>query len=247
MRSQRKGQRLLNRVLFGSTALATGSIFYFTYIGSKFELDYKDTPTNNEIIDYVHHLRLGVYNTTFYLPLRFMQIIYGNAIDKRAYMRYSRDIVIAPDGENLAVDWGTIHAKFEDDEAKDEMPIVLILPGITGSSKSSYVKTVGNSFRKAGFRPVVFNFRGTLLPQITDKLFDYRYIKEDLKVVVEHVREKYPKSNIYFAGFSLGSSIGIQYLAENPGVIKAMSCVANPFDVYKAGQSVEQISNRIYS
>lgn len=237
----------MNKFLFGSATALCTSFFYFNHFNTSFEIDFKDTTTNRDIINSIHHFRNGVYNSTFYLPLRFMQIIYSHAIDRRAYLRYDREIVMTPDGENLAVDWATIHARFEDSDAQEEMPVVILLPGITGSSNSNYIKEAGDRLRKAGFRPVVFNFRGRAIAQISENLFDYRYMKEDLDVVVKHVQKKYPKANLYFNGFSLGASIGVGYMAINPGKVKAMACVANPFDVYKAGESANRLANRIYS
>ena len=323
-----------------SLSLATTSVplslyTYFNYFQCSIEIDCQPTDTNQQIIEANPQLAQGEYKTTFYMPIRFMEIIYGNTLDYRDQICVKRDIVFANDGENLALDWmvgeieekerkisnfflmksaqdnirlqtqkganlkssdvlkhpgrndqirksgnesfssrfikfeNNVHPKVHENntnltansvspgdhqtfsnkagKSADSHPIVLILPGLSGGSHSNYVQNMAKSLASQGFRPVIFNVRGINLPQITENIFDYRYIKKDVHSVVQFIKKKHPGVNLYFAGFSLGSSIGPSYLAENPGQIKAMACVANPFDVYKAAESLNSFRNRIYS
>ena len=330
-----------------SVSLASASVplsiyTYFNFFESSIEIDCQPTAENQKIIESNPQLLQGEYKTTLYMPVRFMEIIYGNTLDYRDQIRMKRDIVLANDGENLALDWmvgeieekertflnffsmksaqdnirlqgrgegdlklfdvlknrersdkieksgnvfgsdfggdssssrnqdfeNGVNTKFHENtnltgnpaffganpispnktsNAADSRPIVLILPGLSGGSHSNYVQNMAKSLASQGFRPAIFNVRGINLPQITENIFDYRYIKKDVHSVVQFIKKKHPGVNLYFAGFSLGSSIGTSYLAENPGQIKAMACVANPFDVYKAAESLNSFGNRIYS
>ena len=65
--------------------------------------------------------------------------------------------------------------------------------------------------------------------------------------VVSHIEQQYPDARLYFVGFSLGSSYGARFLAGNQQRIRGMVCVANPFDVYKAGVSLNSYRNSVYS
>jgi predicted alpha/beta-fold hydrolase len=187
------------------------------------------------------------YRTSFMLPFRFTEIIYGALFDTKHYFRYDREVIESYDGEKIALDWGSLHAKFEKSENDlDKVPVVMLLPGLSGSSESPYIKASMNSLRPGGFRPVVFNSRGSGIVQESSNIFDYRYTERDLEVAVEHVKRKYPKANIYFMGFSYGSSYGTNVMARNQKDIKGMVCVANPFDMYKAGQSLNSKRNLVY-
>lgn len=99
-----------------------------------------------------------------------------------------------------------------------------------------------------GFRVVVFNPRGVGVSQRTDNLFDYSKIQDDLNFVMDHIYSKYPKSNHYIVGFSLGASYGMQYLChyKDRSKIKGMVSIGNPFDVYKAAESANSWKNIIY-
>ena len=237
------------RKLFLSTlGLGSFSFMYFSFIGNKLELIGKNSPHNIETIQYIYQFRMPYYRTSFMLPIRCLEIIYGSLFDNKHFFRYDREIIHSYDGENLALDWGSLHAKFEDkNQDLSKVPIVVLLPGLSGSSNASYIKATMNKLRSGGFRPVVFNSRGSGVPQISDNIFDYRYTEKDLQVALDHVHQKYPKANIYFMGFSYGSSYGTNVFSENQDLVKGMVCVANPFNMYKAGESLNSRWNRVYS
>jgi predicted alpha/beta-fold hydrolase len=173
-----------------------------------------------------------------------MEIIYGNTLDKRHQINYKREILLTPDGENLALDWDDTDLKNKEAESS---PIVIYLPGLSGNSTSSYVRKSIYEMRDKGFRSAVFNTRGSLIPQITPNLHDFKIIFDDLDFVISHIKKNNPNSNIYFVGFSLGSSYGAKYISFHPDRIKGMVCVANPFNVFQAGKSLNSYKNSIYS
>ena len=173
-----------------------------------------------------------------------MEIIYGNTIDNRHQIVYDQDIIIAPDGENLALDWDS---EKELKNKSSNMPIVIFLPGLTGNSTSPYIRKCIYELRDRGIRSVVFNPRGSIIAQKTRNLFNFESIYKDLDVIVSHINEKYPDSKVYLVGFSLGSSYGLRYLSKNQDKFNGMVCIANPFDVFKAAKSLNSYRNFIYS
>ena len=69
-------------------------------------------------------------------------------------IQYSREIFTFADSGQAVLDW-------KNDTGLSNQPTVLILPGITGSSQSEYVKTFVNvAIETIGARAVVFNNRG---------------------------------------------------------------------------------------
>lgn len=315
----------IRNAILASSGISLSVYSYLNFMGSEIQIDCKMTETNQKIISRSPQLVSKEYRSTFYLPFRCMEIIYGNTMDYRNQIFLRRDIVYSYDGENLALDWmideadelsfrnffemkssaenlrfrnekevgkfdfsqnknniskiksGNLEnekSSFQDRKKMNQLkntfpnsdfvrkkgnfdflktqtpknrPIVLILPGLSGGSHSNYVQNLAKSLALKGFRPAIFNVRGINIKQITENIFDYRYMKKDLDSVVKFIKKSNPESNLYIAGFSLGSSIGTSYVAENPGVVKAMACVANPFDVYKAGVALNSLWNRVYS
>jgi predicted alpha/beta-fold hydrolase len=173
-----------------------------------------------------------------------MEIIYGNTLDQRHQINYDREIVNTPDGENLALDWDDPQLL---KTSSDSSPIVIFLPGLTGNSTSPYIRKCIFEMRKSGMRSLVFNPRGSIIPQKTVNLFNFENIYDDLDFVLSHVERKYPNSNIYFVGFSLGSSYGMRFLADHQSRIKGMVSIANPFDVFEAAKSLNSAKHSIYS
>jgi predicted alpha/beta-fold hydrolase len=70
---------------------------------------------------------------------------------------YKRELVHLPDGGTLALDW-VDNKQLENDQAA---PIVLILPGLSGTSDSSYVRHMADVSVNNGWRTVIMNYRGT--------------------------------------------------------------------------------------
>jgi hypothetical protein len=66
-------------------------------------------------------------------------------------------LVHLPDGGTLALDW-VDNNEIENDPSA---PVVLILPGLSGTSDSSYVRHIADVSVTNGWRTVVMNFRGT--------------------------------------------------------------------------------------
>ena len=66
----------------------------------------------------------------------------------------------------MALDWGTMKDPSQPEgvrpgPSQEDLPVLLILPGIIGSSELSYVMHLVQDGIVAGYRPVVFNQRGT--------------------------------------------------------------------------------------
>ncbi len=208
--TNQKIRRFFMLLGFGSIGL----VIYSHTINSRLELIYKDTKENSEIINFLRDLKNPKYPITAYLPFRFMQVIYGNRFDNREFVEYIREIVYDQNGENFALDWGSVHALHEE-KVSEKTPIVILLPGLTGGSESQYMKAQMNQLRKDGFRPVVFNPKGTGIPQKSLNFFDFTKVTDDVDHVVDHIRNKFQGAHVYLIGFSLGASYGMQYLSQD--------------------------------
>ena len=109
---------------------------------------------------------------------------------------------------------------------------------------SNLKRALAIQFAKMKYKVLSFNPKGTgISVKIEDRLFDYRYLPDELEFVVDYVISKYNidinnknKRNIYLVGFSLGASYSARFLSKekNKNKIKAFISISNPFDVYKA-------------
>jgi abhydrolase domain-containing protein 1/3 len=108
----------------------------------------------------------------------------------------SREILKLPDGGQLALDWenyGNTRSNL----------VMLVLPGLTSTSKSSYVTHFVDKAKSRGCATCVMNYRGVELTVTTPRLYcasDH----DDLKFVLGHLKKLYPQHLIFAVGVSIG-------------------------------------------
>ena len=78
----------------------------------------------------------------------------------------------------------------------DSKPIALFIPGVAGTAQADNFRTMIPIAYKAGYQPVVINYRGmTSVPLLTPVLFCAANF-DDLKTSLEHIKKHNPKSMI---------------------------------------------------
>lgn len=93
----------LRRFLLGSALSLSGFYLYTQVIDTKVDLVYLK---NAQTEGWLRELGPSVtdpYRQSPQMPVRFLEIIYGNILDKRDYCSYAREIVYLKDGENIAL------------------------------------------------------------------------------------------------------------------------------------------------
>uniref|UniRef100_G1TPL2 AB hydrolase-1 domain-containing protein n=1 Tax=Oryctolagus cuniculus TaxID=9986 RepID=G1TPL2_RABIT len=83
-------------------------------------------------------------------------------------------------------------------------PTILLLPGLTGTNKESYILHMIRLSEELGYRCVVFNNRGVAGESL---LMPQTYCcanTEDLETVIHHVHSLYPSAPFLAAGVSMG-------------------------------------------
>ena len=90
-----------------------------------------------------------------------------------------------------------------------------------------------------------YNPKGAGIPCKNYRLFDYSDLMQDLEFVLSHIYSEYNHPDIYFVGFSLGSSYGLKLLSQKRSAfkVKGMVSVGNPYDVYRAAKELNSKKN----
>jgi len=154
-------------------------------------------------------------------------------------INYSREVFTFSDGGQVGLDWTREQLS---DHAK---PIVLILPGLTGSSQSEYVRSFVNVAQdEVGARCVVFNFRGRGGLTLKSPRTYCAANSEDLSEIIDHVRDKYPQAPLIAVGVSLGGIILGNYLTEKGDLARskllAAMLVSVCYDTFEGCKSLEK-------
>jgi predicted alpha/beta-fold hydrolase len=143
---------------------------------------------------------------------------------------------MADDGAMLNVDW------LEPPTAKDDAPVLVVLPGITGHSMSGYLVHLVEGAYNRGWRVAVLVYPGTDLSKVKTARFIRGHVIHDLEFTLEHIRQYKPHSRIFAVGYSMGAALLTKYLAhhkENSLISAALSC-SNPFDVLYAQKAISK-------
>ncbi|OXA58857.1 Abhydrolase domain-containing protein 1 [Folsomia candida] len=124
---------------------------------------------------------------------------------------YRREIVTLLDGGQVGIDF------LEPTQKKDKEPSlkVLILPGLTSSSQTSYVKTLAMTCQSAGATVIVLNHRGLGgVPIKTPRLYSASNC-EDLVEIIHYLKRKYPGEKMMTIGTSMGGMVFCQYMVNH--------------------------------
>ena len=119
------------------------------------------------------------------------------------------------------------------DVEREDAPIALIVPGLTGDSGSGYVRRVARELHdKHGFRVACYNPRGRGGNEVAAPFLYSVGWTGDLRRVVRRIRDKYPRARLMAAGFSLGSNYLAKYVGEEGEQceLSAAVCLACPVD-----------------
>ncbi len=95
----------------------------------------------------------------------------------------------------IAIDWANLNAS--------KKVVLLVLPGITGSSQESFVTHLVDEAIKADCTAVVMNYRGISIDLATSRT-SCATDHEDLDVVVQHIKKKYSDRKIVATAVSMG-------------------------------------------
>lgn len=122
------------RVAAGVVLSVAGLVTYDKFYDTRIELVHRQGGPAAEWIQALGESVTGRYTQSPQTPLRFMEIIYGNVLDKRTYCKYDREVLHLRDGENIALDW--LHSP----SPSTKKPVVVLIPGLTGCSDAKYIK-----------------------------------------------------------------------------------------------------------
>ncbi|GMM27383.1 putative carboxylic ester hydrolase [Martiniozyma asiatica (nom. inval.)] len=169
------------------------------------------------------------------------------------------------DGQPQKIDSFTRYMSEEELEkletgSDDTRPIFIILPGLSGSSSESYVRSFFYELLNyynlkldsdSNFDCYCLNTRGSGNVNITTPQLFCGLWTQDIREVIQFFKLKYPNRKIYCMGVSIGSIILNNYLCqegENSGVTLAF-LVASVWDLSTSSYALENnfISSLFYS
>ena len=179
----------------------------------------------------------GDFTPAWWLPGPHLQTIWPALARRTPSAPITRERFELPDGDFVDLD-----------RVGESGPIVVILHGLQGSSRSSYARGLLGAFHRRGWRGVVMHFRGCSgEPNRLPRTY-HSGETGDFGHVVRSLRERHPSVPLAAVGFSLGGNVLLKWLAERGGAAEVAAAVAVsvPFRLDRAADRLERGFSRMY-
>jgi uncharacterized protein len=149
-----------------------------------------------------------------------------------------RERLATRDGDFIDVDWC----------GAGSGPLVILLHGLTGSSRSGYIAGLQSTLHKQGVRSVTLNFRGCSGEPNNLARSYHAGETEDLSFLYHLIREREPDIVLSAVGFSLGGNVLLKWLGEQGSNIglKAAVAVCVPLLLSECANKLDKGVSRMY-
>ncbi len=132
----------------------------------------------------------------------------------------------------------------------DSFSLVVLIHGLEGSSKSSYMLSTANYLHNKGYDVVCINLR-SCSGEDNNLLQTYHSGKtDDVDFIINHLNTTYDYKNIILCGFSLGGNLTLKYLGEYahkiPTTVKGGIAISVPIDLTSSQIELSKLKNKMY-
>lgn len=182
------------------------------------------------------------FRAAWWLPHAHAQTVAGRLLRPRDLMPLERRRVDTPDGDFVDLDLAP-------QAAEVEARVALVLHGLEGSARRGYAYLTYRELAERGIRAIGLNFRSCSGEPNRLPRFYHSGETDDLRHVLNVVRDWFPDAAFGAVGFSLGGNVLLKYLGEegDDAAIDAAVAVSVPYDL-DAGERHLQASalSRLY-
>ncbi len=183
--------------------------------------------------------QLEDYRPPFWYRGRHLQTLWGPLFRHWRTTPTRRERFETPDGDFLDLDWLV--------DAPTTGPLLLVLHGLEGSSRSHYARGLLHGARRLGWRAAVMHFRSC--SGEVNRLARLYHSGEtgDLDWVIARLGER-DVDRIGLVGISLGGNVALKWLGERgdaaPPAVAAAVAISTPFDLAACASVLDRGLNR---
>ena len=168
------------------------------------------------------------------------QTIAGALLRKKFKHGLKVERLETPDGDFLDLDYMTD----PDAPVDHDTPLIVILHGLEGSSKSPYVQTLLSEIHRRRWAAVAVNMR--MCSGEPNRLIQTYHSgkSEDLELIIQHLTKRYRPENLYLVGYSMGGNILLKWLGEQQDRasqrVNKAAAISVPYDLTRAVQMIDK-------
>lgn len=177
---------------------------------------------------------MNPYQAPWWLPGKHLQTIIPFLQRKPLHLNRKRERVELADGDFIDVDWLPSN--------DHNSPIVMLLHGLSGCSRSGYILQMQAVLQQQGFTTVAMNHRGCSgEPNRLPRAY-HSGETHDAQAVLNHIKQRYPTNPIFVIGYSMGGNILLKWLGEQGSTsqITAGVAISVPFQLGVCAQELDK-------
>jgi len=187
---------------------------------------------------------IAEFRPAWWLRGAHRQTVWRSLFDRGLSPPYRRERFETSDGDFVDLDW------LDSGSRSGDRPLVIVLHGLEGSSRSPYVPGLLREASRRGWDGVAMNFRSCSGEMNRRPRFYHSGETGDLEEVLSSLIERRPGRPIALVGYSLGGNVLLKWLGEReddlPETVLAAVAVSVPFDLAAAAYRVDHGLSRIY-
>jgi predicted alpha/beta-fold hydrolase len=180
----------------------------------------------------------STFTPTGWLRNPHCQTIYGSLIRRLPALALRRERFETPDHDFIDVDF----------YGEGDLPLVILLHGLSGSSQSNYIKGLQVALLQQGFRTAALNFRGCSGEFNRSSRCYHSGETGDIDFLYRTLRQREPKTPLAAVGFSLGGNVLLKWLGEQGNHLNlfAATAVSVPFVLSECASKLDTGFSRLY-
>jgi len=180
--------------------------------------------------------RVRPFRPAWWAPGPHAQTLFARALRSPVGPPFERERLETPDDDFLDVDWAP--------DPGPGAPLVLVLHGLEGGSRRTYVRNVCRELLRGGVRPVAMNFRGCSGEMNRTARFYHSGETGDATFLLRTFRTRNPERRVGILGFSLGGNVLLKLLGERDdggrALVDAAAAISVPYDLAAGADLLER-------
>lgn len=185
----------------------------------------------------------SAFRPAWWLPGPHAQTLWAALLRRRVdsgWQGCKRERLTTPDGDFLDLDWH--------ESAARGASLVLLLHGLSGSSRSGYIVGLQQALAAYGFRSAALNFRGCSGEYNRTAWCYHSGETSDFDYVYRTIRRREPQTPLAAVGFSLGGNVLLKWLGERRegADLFAAAAVSVPMVLNRCADRMDRGFSRLY-